>query len=260
MLQEKLEMLCELGVSGWFGPDGLLPGRWQICFEHKKLMNGEIGPNTGEQGTVCQYVEKDKLADETLVPLEPALRALGHRGDFAIGVGIDHAGKAWAFEFTARAGWPCFYIQTASHRGDPAAWMAALLDGKDTLRVSYDVAIGVVLAHPRYPYNASPPELVEGNPIRGELGPNFHPASVMVGKGPKMEGGKVVDGPVYMTSGEYVGCATALGKTVERARQKVYATIDGIKFPNKMYRTDIGEKVIEALPALHRHGYARNMN
>lgn len=262
MLQEKLEMVCELGVSAWFGPDGFLPGRWQICFEHKKLMNGEIGPNTGEQGTVCQYVEKDKLADETLVPLEPALRALGHRGDFAIGVGIDHAGKAWAFEFTARAGWPAFYIQLASHRGDPAAWMAALLDGKDTLRVSYDVAIGVVLAQPRYPYNASPPELVEGNPIRGleDVWDDFHCASVMQGKGPRMEGGKVVDGPVHMTSGEYVGCATALGKTVERARQKVYRVAGAIKFPNKMYRTDIGEKVIEALPALHRHGYARQMN
>ncbi len=262
MLQEKLEMLCEFGVSGWLGPEGFLEHRWQICFEHKKLMDDEIGPNTGEQGTVCQYVEKDKLADETLVPLEPALRALGHRGDFAIGVGIDHAGKAWAFEFTARAGWPAFYIQLASHRGDPAAWMAALLDGKDTLRVSYDVAIGVVLAQPRYPYHASPPDLVEGNPIRGleDVWDDFHCASVMLGKGPRMEGGKVVDGPSYMTTGEYVGCATALGKTVERARAKVYRTVEQIKFANKMYRTDIGCKVVAALPALHRFGYAKSMN
>lgn len=262
MLQEKLEMVCELGVSGWVGPEGFLRNKWQICFEHKKLMNGEIGPNTGEQGSVCQYVERDKLAEETLVPMETALRALGHRGDFAIGVGIDKAGKAWAFEFTARAGWPTHFIQMASHRGDPAQWMLDLLDGKDSLRVSSDVAIGVVMAQPRYPYNASAPEIVEGNPIAGleDVYEDFHCASVMLGKGPRMESGKVVDGPVYMTTGEYVGCATATGKTVERARQKVYATVDKVKFANRMYRTDIGEKVIKALPALHRFGYARQMS
>lgn len=261
MLQEKLDMLCETGVSGWFGQDGFLPDKWQICFEHKKLMNGEIGPNTGEMGTVTQYVEKDKLADETLIPLVPALRALGHRGDFAIGVGIDKQGKAWAFEFTARAGWPCFWIQTASHRGDPAKWMLDLLNGKDSLRVSYDVAIGVVMAQPPFPAENPPREMVEGNPIAGieEHYDDFHCASVMIGKGPKMEGDKVVDGSVYQTAGNYIGCATALGKTVERARSKVYRTVEGIKFPNPMYRTDIGEKVIEALPALHRFGYARDM-
>ena len=140
--------------------------------------------------------------------------------------------------------------------------MAALLDGKDALRVSYDVAIGVVLAQPRYPYNASPPELVEGNPISGieEVYDDFHCASVMLGKGPKMEGDKIVDGQVYMTTGELVGCATALGKTIERARTKVYRTIDQINYPNMMFRRDIGEKVIDALPALHRFGYARDMS
>ena len=59
MLQEKIDMVAELGVSGWFGPEGFLPEKWQPCWEHKKLCNGEIGPNTGEMGTVCQYVEDD---------------------------------------------------------------------------------------------------------------------------------------------------------------------------------------------------------
>ncbi len=261
MLQEKLDMLCEIGVSGWFGQDGFLQDKWQICFEHKKLMDGEVGPATGEMGTITQYCETDKLANEMLLPLAPALQALGHRGDFAVGAGIDRQGKAWPFEFTSRAGWPAFFIQCASHRGDPAAWMAALLDGKDTLRVSYDVAIGVVLAQPRHPYNASPPELVEGNPISGieEVYDDFHCASVMLGKGPKMEGDTVVDGPVYMTTGELVGCATALGKKIERARTKVYRTIERINYPNMMFRRDIGEKVTDSLPLLHRFGYALDM-
>src|SRR5271169_896781 len=52
MLQEKIDMIAELGVSGWFGPEGFLPDKWQTCWEHEKLMSGENGPNTGEMGTV----------------------------------------------------------------------------------------------------------------------------------------------------------------------------------------------------------------
>ena len=261
MLQEKIDMLAELGVSGWFGPDGFLPEKWQICFEHKKLMPGEIGPNTGEQGTVSQYTSRDKLADEMLVPFTDLLKKVGHTCDFAIGVGVDRKGKAWPFEFTARLGWPAFYIQVASHKGDPAQWMRDLLDGKDTLEVSHDVAIGVVLSQPRYPYNDSPPEMVEGNPISGvdEAWDDLHLASVMKGKGPVMKDGKVVDGETYQTTGEYVMVATGLGKTIEKARKAVYGAIDKVKFPNAMYRDDIGKKLEKPLPELHKAGYAAKM-
>jgi len=261
MLQEKIDMLCEFGVSGWMGPEGFLRDKWQICFEHKKLMDGEHGPATGEMGTICQYGETEKLADEMLMPLEPALRALGHRGDFAVGVGIDKSGKSWPFEFTARCGWPAFFIQMASHRGDPVKWMRDLLDGKDSLRVSYDVAIGVVCAQPRFPYNNSPAELVEGNTISGveEVLDDVHLASVAIGKGYRMEDGKVVVAQTYQTTGEYVLCATALGKTVSRAREKVYGTLEKIRFPNMMFRQDIGEKLEEPIPALRRFGYARDL-
>lgn len=257
MLQEKIDMLAEVGVSGWFGPDGFLPDKWNSCWEHKKLMDGEVGPNTGEMGTVTQYMEKDKLAAEMLMPMTPILQALGHRGDFALGAGIDTKGRAWPFEWTSRLGWPAFFIQMASHKGDPVQWMRDLLDGKDSLRVSYDVAVGVVMAQPMFPYGKSPPELVEGNPIEGmdEAGDNIHPIGVMIGRGPKMKGGKVVDGPIYQTTGEYVAVATGLGKTVTKARGVAYKAVDTLKYANGMHRTDIGCKLEKALPTLHKFGY-----
>lgn len=263
MLQEKIDILCELGASGWMGPDGFLPDRWQTCIEHKKLMDGEIGPATGEQGTICQYQETDKLANEMLKPMEPVLRALGHRGDFAIGAIIDQKGKAWPCEFTARCGYPAWFLQMASHRGDPAKWMLDLLNGKDSLRVSYDVSIGVVMAQPMYPYNKSPPELAEGNPIAGitpENADNLHFCSVMRGRGPEMRGGKIAMGQIYQTSGEYVMVATALGKTITLARDKVYDTVKDVRFPNKMFRQDIGCKVGVCLSQLHGFGYVEAMN
>ena len=163
MLQEKLDMLCEYGVSGWFGSDGFLPGGWGTSWEHKKLFPGEIGPNTGEMGTLGQYMEEEKLATECLEPLAAAFAATGHTGDASIGVGIDNKGKAWPFELTMRLGYPAWYLQMASHKGDPAKWMRSLLDGKDDLRVSDDVCIAVVCAHPRWPYDSSTPAMVEGD-------------------------------------------------------------------------------------------------
>jgi phosphoribosylamine--glycine ligase len=258
MLQEKVDRLGEIGISGWMGPEGFLPGKFQSCHEHKPLMNGDVGPATGEQGTVCQYVTTDKLAEDMLLPLEPILRTLGHRGDFAVGAMVDTSGKAHFLEFTARCGWPAWWIQTASHAGDPVTWMKDLLDGKDTLKVSHDVAIGVVMAQPNYPYlDTASPEMVNGKPIMGveDVLPDVHLVEVMMGKGPVMEGGKVVDRPTYQTAGEYVLVATGLGKTVTKARKRVYGTVKQIHFPDRMYRTDIGEKVIESLPGLHKFGY-----
>lgn len=261
MLQEKIDLIAEVGVSGWVGPEGFLPDKWQVCFEHKKLMVDEKGPNTGEMGTVCQYVANDRLADEMLVPMAPVLKTIGHRGDFAVGAGIDAKGKAWPMEFTARLGWPAFWIQVASHKGDIAQWMRDLLDGKDTLRVSRDVAIGVVVGQPNFPYNKSSPETVEGNPITGidAVMDDLHFASVMIGKGQKMEGGKIVERPIFLTTGEYVMCVTGLGKTVEKARDRVYKTVSEIKMPNAIFRTDIGVKVQKVLPKLHSMGYATEM-
>ena len=140
--------------------------------------------------------------------------------------------------------------------------MRDLLDGKDTLKVDNRVAIGVVLAQPRYPYGDSDPEMVEGNPIAGaeKVWDQVHPVDMMIGKGPTMKAGKVVEAPIYQTSGEYVMVVTGLGASVTAARKAVYGAVKEIKFSNLMVRDDIGEKVIEKLPELHKMGYAMEMN
>jgi phosphoribosylamine--glycine ligase len=247
MLQEKIDADFEIGINGWFGPNGFLPDKFQISFEHKPLMSGDIGPNTGEQISVSQYVEDDKLVDELLMPLVPTLTALDHRGDFCIGAMIDKKGKAYPLEATARMGYPALFGQMESHRGDPVAWMKGLLQGEDKLRVSYDVCTAVVLAQPRYPYNCSPPDLVVGNPIRvsDDVEPHLHYCGVMKAKDGGLE-----------TTAELVMVATALGKTISKSRDKVYEVVDNVKFPNAMWRDDAGEKVEKALPAMHRAGYA----
>lgn len=261
MLQEKIDMMAEVGVSGWFGPEGFLPEKWQTCVEHKALCNGEIGPATGEMCTLTQYADTDKMAEEMLAPLAPVLQALGHRGDFAIGCGIDKSGKAWPFEFTVRCGWPCFYIQTASHKGDVVQWMMDLMNGEDTLKVDYRPSMGVVLAQPPWPQFNGKEELVCGNPISGmdDVWDQVHPVMMMIDKGPYMDGDKVKEGPVHQTCGELVAVVTGVGSTVTKARKSVYDAIDQIDFSDMIYRTDCGEKIEKCLPDLHEAGYLTGM-
>lgn len=263
LLQEKIEVLSELGVSGWMGLDGFLMDKWGLSVEHKKLMPGERGPSTGEMATLGQYVETDKLAEETLVPLEPILRTLGHRGDFSVGTIIDTKGKAWFLEVTARLGYPAWWLQMASHYGDPAKWMLDLLKGKDSLRVSYDVSLAVVCAQPPFPYGHDIPHtMVEGNPISGidDFVSQVHLASVMRAKGPAWRDGEIVEEMIYETTGPYVLVCTGLGKTIERAREKVYRAVNGVKFADKIIRDDAGCKTLAVLDKLHGFGYALNMN
>lgn len=260
MLQEKIDMLCDYGLGGWMGPNGFLRDKWEVSFEHKKLMNGEIGPNTGEQGTITQRVAKDPLAD-ILLALEPHLVGLDHIGDFSIGVGIDKKGKAWPFEFTVRIGYPAWFLQIASIEGDPLQWMRDLIDGKDTLKVSRDVCCGVVCAQPPYPSEKFKPEECEGEPISFDekVRNQIHPCAVMLGTGPVMDGDKIVDAPTWQTTAPYVLVATGLGETVRAAKEDCYAAVKSVSFPDMMYRTDIGDKVIENLLELHRFGYALPM-
>lgn len=254
MLQEKIDMVCEMGVSAWCGPAGFLPDKYQIFFEHKKLMCDELGPNTGEMGTLQSYVDTDRMVEEVLLPLEPIVRTLGHCGDFAVGCGIDSSGKAWPFEPTCRLGWPAFFGQVAAHRGDPVKWMRDLLDGKDTLRVTYDAGLIVLMAQPPFPYD----EAEKIVPITGleDIGDQAHPVSVMKGRGPLMRGDVIVMGDIDQTTGEYVLCVSGFGKTIDRARKKTYEAIDKVKFPDRMYRTDVGLKVADCLSQLHKFGYA----
>ena len=81
----------------------------------------------------------------------------------------------------------------------------------------------------------------------------------MRGNGPMLKDGRIVEGRVYQTSGEYVLVATGLGKTIDLARRKVYRTIEGIHFPDMMYRTDIGEKVQKVLGKLQDFGWLLDM-
>lgn len=253
----------EFAVGAWFGPGGFNKA---ICesWEHKKLMNDDLGVATGEQGTIVRYVEESKLFDKVLAPLEGFLHGLGYTGYIDVNCIIDEKdGTPWPLEFTMRPGWPLFQIQQRLHKGDPIQWMADLLEGKDTLKVSKDMACGVVISIPDYPYSHVTKKENSGYPLWG-ITPDdacdmIHLSEVQWGKAPAMDGEKLkMDVPMYVTAGDYVCIVSGTGKTVKDAHDECYKNIKKkIEIPNSiMYRTDIGLKLEKQIPKLQKFGYA----
>jgi phosphoribosylamine--glycine ligase len=243
MLQDFIEGI-ECGVSGWMGSAGFLGGKWNINFEFKKLMPGDYGPATGEMGTVCRYVDQSKLADETLAPMEPLLKELGHIGDVDLNCIIDDKGTPWVLEYTSRFGWPSTQILMHSHKGDPVKWMKDALSGKDTLEVDDRTAMGVLMAAPPFPY-PDEEEKAMGLLVSGleDEWQNVAPWQIEL------------KNDQYLTTGPYVCVALALAPDVHDAIPQVYATTDRIKFANRIVRDDIGKRLEKQLPKLHSLGY-----
>ena len=261
MLQEKVDGI-EIGVSGMFGPGG-----WcrmiEESFEHKKLMNDDLGENTGEMGTVIRHTDKSRLFDMLLRPLTAHLLQCRYVGDCSINCIVDEKGTPWPLEFTMRLGWPDFCIRQEVLQGDPVEWMLALVQGKDEFEVSTDVALGVVMAHGDFPRGGDPQGTWEGYPIEGITPANrdhIHWQMVKRGPAPRLYDGRIEHHRQIVTAGNYVAVVTGSGSDVKSAHGAAYAVADALTWPsNVMYRTDIGDRLAKELPILHKLGYAVGM-
>lgn len=244
----------EMAVGGWFGPAGFST-YFLENFEHKKLMNGDLGPNTGEQGTVLKYTNDSKLADMMLAPLVGELHRQQYTGYIDVAVIIDPKGNVWPLEFTTRPGWPLFQIQQVLHP-DLADWMHDLVNGFDSFRPSEKIATGVVLTMPPFPIKQSTAN-DNGYPLWGVNKTNryfVHPSEMMAGFGPD-DTGRMSE--MLVTVGNYVATITGIGDTVSESRDAAYEHLKELELPNSsQYRTDIGDRVIEQLSELKKLGFA----
>ena len=261
ILQEFIPGI-EMAVGGWFGPHGFNAG-WCENFEFKKLMNDDMGVATGEQGTVLRYCRKSSLAKQVLAPLADQLLRAGYVGYVDVNCIIADDGTPWPLEFTMRPGWPTFNIQQALHKGDPVEWLLDLWNGKDAKTFDLEnVAAGVVVSMPDYPYSHATRKEVVGIPIYGldpEAWSHVHPCEMMMGSAP-MEQPPYADLPMMVTAGDYVLVMSATGQDVQSATKAAYRRLDKLSLPNSpMWRTDIGRRLRRQLPELHRMGYATSL-
>jgi phosphoribosylamine--glycine ligase len=262
ILQDRIEGV-EVAVGAWIGPGGFADG-FEENFEEKRLFAGGIGPNCGEAGTVMRLVKGSKLASKVLQPLEDRLVSLGYIGNVDVNCILDDDGTPWPLEFTVRFGYPAINIELALHDGDPIEFLAGVAEGKPpkTRRMD-EIAVGVVMALPPFPYGFEKADDVVGVPIWGcvpSIEDSLHWCNVMMGEAPEVEGGIISKTPQLCTAASYVAVATGVGDSVVDARSKAYRVINRLTVPaSPFWRIDVGQRLRRELDELQRHGYAAGM-
>jgi len=208
------------------------------CQDHKRLGDGDTGPNTGGMGAFCPTATVDealmsRVEREILVPTLDALRREGISctGVLYAGLMLTHAGPK-VLEYNVRFGDPECQPLMARLRSDIIELMLAACDGKlEDARVEWDPrpACCVVLASAGYPESST-----KGVPIHGlDAAAKLSDVTVTHAATRRLSDGTIV------TDGGRVLSVTALGDTMADARRKAYQACDLITFKGKVYRTDI---------------------
>ena len=213
--------------------------------DHKRLLDGDAGPNTGGMGAyspapVVTPKVHARVMREIIRPTVEAMAAEGHpyTGFLYAGLMIDAEGRPRTLEFNCRLGDPETQPIMARLRSDFARViehaMAGTLDHAD---IQWDrrCALGVVLAAAHYPEEPRRGDVIHGLPAQGNAVDDdchiFH------------AGTRSADGQI-LTHGGRVLCVTALGDSIKIAQQRAYRAIESIHFEGMQYRHDIGHRAV----------------
>lgn len=214
--------------------------------DHKRLRDGDEGPNTGGMGAyspapVVTPAVHARVVREIVTPTVRGMAKDGnpYSGFLYAGLMIDGAGNPKVLEFNCRLGDPETQPILVRLRSDLLELLDRAVDGKlDTIEAEWDrrAALGVVMAAANYPDTPRKGDEITGLPPDGEDYHVFH-------AGTELRDGKVV------TSGGRVLCVTALGDSVRIAQKRAYEVLAGIRFEGMQYRRDIGYRAIAARKA-----------
>ena len=210
--------------------------------DHKRVGDGDTGPNTGGMGAyspapVVTQAVHDRVMQEIIRPTVDGMAAEGndYTGFLYAGLMIDASGAPKVIEYNCRFGDPETQPIMLRLQSDLVELCLAALKGDlDKVSAEWDerASIGVVLAAGGYPGNYNKGDVISGLPTEEVNGEKvFH-------AGTTNKDGRVV------TSGGRVLCATALGKTVSEAQQRAYELAAKIQWDGAFYRKDIGYRAI----------------
>ena len=258
-LQERFDGI-EIGVGRYFnGYDWI--GPVEINVEHKRLCNDNVGPMTGEMGTLMWYDpdESNVLFQKTLEKIKPYLKEVNFRGDVAVNCLVDKD-KVFPIEVTARFGCPSTQMQIALHQSTWKDFLRAVASGEEYhLRYRRGYGIVVSLSIPPFPckvhaytHYMKNVEIFFKQPLSDKEMNRVHFEEVAM----KRTNGK----SRYFIAGSngYILYITGLGNTVQKAREQAYSLVEKIVIPKVFYRTDIGLKFIENdLELLRKWGYVQ---
>ena len=211
--------------------------------DHKRVGDGDTGPNTGGMGAyspapvVTPDVER-RIREEVI---EPTLRGMAAEdapftGFLYAGLMIDKTGAPKVIEFNVRFGDPETQPVMQRLRSDFVELIEAALDEKlDRVEAKWDPrpSLGVVIAAQGYPGKPKTGDVIAGLDAASDADVKIFHA------GTRLDG----DGNV-VTAGGRVLCACALGNDLSQARDRAYAAVDRVHFDGAFCRRDIGHRAL----------------
>ena len=211
--------------------------------DHKRVGNGDTGPNTGGMGAyspapVVTDEVHQRTMDRIIWPTVKGMAAEGntYTGFLYAGLMIDKQGNPKVIEFNCRFGDPETQPIMLRMKSDMVELCLAACDGKlDEKTSEWDdrASLGVVVAAGGYPGNYATGDEIFGLPQEEAVdGKVFH------------AGTKLADDQRVVTNGGRVLCVTALGDTVAQAQQRAYELLTGIHWEGSFSRSDIGWRAI----------------
>jgi phosphoribosylamine--glycine ligase len=210
--------------------------------DHKRLLDGDQGPNTGGMGAyspapVVTPTIHAKAMRDIIKPTVEGMAADGipYTGFLYAGLMISPNGDVKTLEFNCRMGDPETQPILMRLKSDLVKLAEHAVDGTlDKVEADWDrrTALGVVMASANYPDTPRTGDVITGLPSGTDDMQVFH-------AGTAMKGDQVV------TSGGRVLCVTALGETVKYAQNCAYQALDPIKFDGAQYRKDIGYRAVK---------------
>jgi phosphoribosylamine--glycine ligase len=211
--------------------------------DHKRLFDGDRGPNTGGMGAyspapVVTPAMHDRIMREVIWPTVRGLAAEGtpYTGFLYAGLMIAPDGTPNVLEFNCRFGDPETQPIMMRLVGDLTLLCEAALAGRlDEVQAEWDprAALGVVLAAEGYPEQARSGDAIAGLDETAALpGKVFH------------AGTRIQDDRV-LTAGGRVLCAVGLGNGIAEAQRAAYALVDCLSWKGMQYRRDIGWRAIQ---------------
>ncbi|RMX04995.1 phosphoribosylamine--glycine ligase [Corticibacter populi] len=211
--------------------------------DHKRLLDGDQGPNTGGMGAYspAPVVTADVHARAMREIILPTVRGMErdgipYTGFLYAGLMIDAKGQPKTLEFNCRMGDPETQPILMRLKSDLYEVLGAAIDGRlDEVELEWDrrVALGVVMAAHGYPEHPRKGDAITGIPPEADDAVVFH-------------AGTSLDGETLKTSGGRVLCVTALGDNVRLAQQRAYEVASRVHFDGEQYRKDIGHRAVKA--------------
>ena len=211
--------------------------------DHKRLLDGDQGPNTGGMGAyspapVVTPEIHARIMREVIAPTIAGMAKDGidYTGFLYAGLMISPDGSIRTLEFNCRMGDPETQPIMLRLKTDLVSLVEHAVDGTlDQADTEWDrrTALGVVMAAANYPETPRTGDIISGLPRDLQDAHVFH------------AGTKLVDGQVT-TSGGRVLCVTALGETVKYAQARAYQIAEDIRFAGSQMRSDIGYRALKS--------------